>query len=521
VNLRECVCVLRRGWQLTLICAALGLLFAGMGTLRGTRMYAATVTMVVSPAGGAAVDGPAGGASAGTPMSERGVRSYANLVASDRIAAAALSRLHVTESVDTLRDRIVAQVVPHTLLLRVSVRDPNAARAERLADAVGTVFSAAVAQLEAPGKGQRPATRVSVWEGAKLPAGPVAPRPARDLALGGVLGLLAGLGVTLARHRFDSTLADEQAASAISGGPALGSITFESSAGRRPLIVHGSPLSPRAEAFRRLRANLRYLDVDGGPGSIVVTSAVAAEGRSTTTCNLAITLASSGSRVCLVEGDLRRPSFPEYLGVERTVGLTSVLIGAAPLDDALAPWGAGRLGDGSVDVLPGGPTPPNPGELIGSRAMADLIHQLTDRYDVVLIDAPPLLAAPDAAVLAGQAGGALLVCRAGRTRRAQVRQAVKALRKAGGRILGTVLTMAGSPEQADDGVGARYRGYLPRGRRVPDSLAADPFAVGTRSGGRAAHPGDGDPLDGVPADPSEPVSLTTTTTAAATHAARR
>src|SRR5262249_51327776 len=150
-------------------------------------------------------------------------------------------------------------------------------------------------------------------------------------------------------------------------------------------------------------------------------------GKTTTTCNLAIALAQGGARVCLVEGDLRRPCFAEYLGVESAAGLTSVLIGAVDLDDVLQPWGDGRVGDGRIEVLPRGPVPPNPSELLGSRGMADIIDTLSARFDIVLIDAPPLLPVTDAAVLATRADGTLVVACVGRTRREELRRAVEAL----------------------------------------------------------------------------------------------
>lgn len=514
--------VLRRGWLLVLTLTAAGGLLAAVVTWQATRMYAATVTMVVSTAGGGSTDLSA---DEGGQLSAQRVRSYAKLVASDRVAAAVIGRLHLTESPDLLRSRIVTQAVPDTLLLRVSVRDSSAPRAERLADAVGTAFSAAVAQVEAPGPGQRPAARVTVWEAARPPAGPVTPRPARNLALGLLCGMVAGLGAMFVRYRLFNTRCDPAEAAAITDRPALGSIVFEPEAGRRPLIVHASPHSPRAEGFRQLRANLRFAAVDGGPHSIVITSSGPDEGRSTTCCNLAITLAQTGARVCLLEGDLRRPSFAGYLGVDAAAGLTSVLIGAANLDDVLQPWrtgpylaagnagpslaagssgpslavgssgqafaagGRGWLGDGCVDVLPSGPIPPDPSALLGSRGMAELLDQLSQRYDLVLVDAPPLLATPDAAVLAGRAGGTLLVVRIGRTRRAQLRRATAALRSADARVLGTVLNMVPS-RGLTDGSRGLFDAFPPLGRlaRVELPVAGRSVVAGTAEADRQAEP---------------------------------
>ncbi|WP_157845293.1 CpsD/CapB family tyrosine-protein kinase, partial [Pseudofrankia saprophytica] len=270
-------------------------------------------------------------------------------------------------------------------------------------------------------------------------------RPVRVVALGVLLGLVVGGAVALARLLRglpgERARVGEHDAVRITGAPLLGSVAQEPDAVRRPLVVYGSPRSPRADAFRRLRASLPFLHVDGPPRAVVVTSAVGSEGRSTTCCNLAITAAYGGARVCLVEADLRQPSFAGYLGVEPSPGLTSVLIGAAELDVATRPWGAGRVGDGWLDVLPSGPVPPNPSELLASRGMADLLERLTSRYDLVVVDTPPLLAEAGTAVLASRAGGALLLARAGHTRCGQLRDATATVGAAGGRVLGTVLTM--------------------------------------------------------------------------------
>jgi capsular exopolysaccharide synthesis family protein len=183
-----------------------------------------------------------------------------------------------------------------------------------------------------------------------------------------------------------------------------------------------------------MRTNLQFLQLSDEGRSFVVTSSVAAEGKSTTSANLALTIAATGKRVILVEADLRRPKLSEYLGVVGTVGLTNVLIGLASLDDVLQPWG-----DGALSVLPAGRIPPNPSELLGSPAMRDLLRVLEKSYDMVILDAPPLLPVTDAAILAGIASGAIIVVASGRTRREQLSRSVEILDGVGARTLGIVM----------------------------------------------------------------------------------
>ncbi len=136
----------------------------------------------------------------------------------------------------------------------------------------------------------------------------------------------------------------------------------------------------------------------------MISSSIPGEGKSTIAINLAVSLADAGARVILVDADLRRPSIAEYLGIEGGVGLTTVLIGRAEVEDVVQP-----LGTTSLDLLPAGQIPPNPSELLGSTAMADLLERLSASYDMVLLDSPPLLPVTDAVVLSNLAGGALVV----------------------------------------------------------------------------------------------------------------
>jgi capsular exopolysaccharide synthesis family protein len=189
-----------------------------------------------------------------------------------------------------------------------------------------------------------------------------------------------------------------------------------------------------AEALRELRTNLSFLDVDQPPRIIVVTSSMQAEGKSTVTANLAVTMAAAGENVVVVDGDLRRPTLVDVFNLVPGVGVTDVLTGTAQLADVLQPWGALP----NLSVLGSGRIPPNPSELLGSRAMKNMLNTLA-KDAVVLIDAPPLLPVTDAAVLSRAADGAIVVIRTGRTTQEQLDQSLGNLEKVKGRVLGAVL----------------------------------------------------------------------------------
>lgn len=205
-----------------------------------------------------------------------------------------------------------------------------------------------------------------------------------------------------------------------------------------PLITLTDPRSPVSEAYRTLRTNLEFFSLDEPLRTLVVTSPGAEEGKSTVLANLAVTLAQGGKRVILVDCDLRRPMQHALFGLDNATGLTTMMLNeVAQSDPPLRPTPIDGL-----QVLPAGPTPPNPAELLGSRRMKESMAALLNQADVVLFDAPPVLAVTDALVLAVQTDGVLLVVKAGGTRREHVQQAKERLERVNARIVGAVLNNA-------------------------------------------------------------------------------
>ncbi len=286
----------------------------------------------------------------------------------------------------------------------------------------------------------------------------MSPQPLRNLTLAAILGLLLGLGLALVRELLDTTIKSPQDVTDAADAAILGTILFDSRAIKTPLVTDLELHSPRVEAFKMLRTNLQFVEIDRLSKVFVITSAVPSEGKTTTAVNLSITLAQAGQRVLLIEGDLRRPRVANYLKLEATVGLTTVLIGRIGVEDAVQPWGPDGL-----HVITSGSVPPNPAELLQSHVMQDTLVKLRERYDMIIIDAPPLLPVTDAALIAAQADGAVMVFRHGKTTKDQALGAVDRLRSVDARVLGCVLNMA--PERGADSYAYGY-GYAPkRGRR--------------------------------------------------------
>ena len=188
-----------------------------------------------------------------------------------------------------------------------------------------------------------------------------------------------------------------------------------------------------------LRTNMQYVEVDEAQKVIVMTSSLPGEGKTTTAINLALTTAMAGQRVVLVEADLRRPLIAQRLQLDGAVGTTNVLIGKVSLVDALQEYGTSGL-----QVLASGPIPPNPSELLQSHAMEALLTDLRGKFDVIIVDAPPLLPVTDAALIATQADGAVIVVRHGRTTRDQLQHSIERLEAVDAKALGVVINQAPS-----------------------------------------------------------------------------
>ncbi len=201
------------------------------------------------------------------------------------------------------------------------------------------------------------------------------------------------------------------------------------------LVTLTTPRSPVSEAYRTLRTNLEFSSLDKPLKTLVVTSPGPEEGKSTTLANLAVTMAQAEKEVILVDCDLRRPSQHEIFGQSNDVGLTTMVVD----EKAMSQPPLLEIGVPGLLLLPSGPLPPNPSELVGSRRMQEIIAALSERADVVLFDAPPIIAVTDAAVLASRVDGVLLVVKAGGTKREHAQKAKALLDKVNAHLVGAVL----------------------------------------------------------------------------------
>jgi len=220
----------------------------------------------------------------------------------------------------------------------------------------------------------------------------------------------------------------------------------------KKLITLKNPKSRSAEAFRTLRTNIQFSSLDKELKSIVVTSSGSGEGKSTIMSNLAITMAESGMKVILVDCDLRKPSIHKKIGITNSVGLTNVLVQGVKKEECVVKTTVNNL-----FILTSGPIPPNPAELLGSKKMRDFIEELKKEFDLVLIDAPPVLAVTDAQILSTIVDGVIFIVSYGEAQKKALIDAKHLIDKVGGKILGIVFNKV--PEAVSGYYGKYYKGY--------------------------------------------------------------
>ena len=428
--------VLRERWVVVAIAVVVALAAAAGTWFLRPPEFTATMRMYVS----AQVAESATAAYQGAQLSEQRVTSYVELVSSTRVSQEVIRELGLTGTPEEVARHISASSKLDSVLIDVAVTGPSRENVAAVASAVGSVFPRLVDEIERPSSpnGVAPVA-VRVVQPAMLPTEPSSTGLPLTLALGLIAGLAMGVGGALARNALDVSVRSPEQLRELAKAPNLGRIAFDAAVRKRPLIVHEDSQSPRTEAFRQLRTNLQFVDVDSPRKIIIITSSLPSEGKTTTIANLAIAMAMAGQKVLAIEADLRRPKLADVLGVERSIGLTSVLAGQVSLDSAIQHWSGGLF-----DVLASGPLPPNPSELLASRHMQTMLEDLRSQYDAILIDTPPLLPVTDAAAVAPATDGALLVCRFKETTRDQVQQSVAALEAVSAPLLGTIFTMVPS-----------------------------------------------------------------------------
>ncbi|WP_461172282.1 polysaccharide biosynthesis tyrosine autokinase [Arthrobacter sp. Z1-9] len=492
MELTDYLRVLRVYWKAILAFVLLATLTAGGWTALQPKIYSSDSSGIVVTPGSDNVNLSL----AGDSLAKAKVKNYESVAKSRLVADRVISSLELKTTADALLSTVSVKVPLDTAEIRVTALSSDPATAQRVADAWVNGLAAQVEAIETapPAEtGAEPGTAATAEPGtpttatatairvlplgkAVLPTNPTSPNTKLNLALGALVGLAVGVAYAVVRRYLDRRIRKASEIERLFSVPVIGTLPVDHRLDQKSTILDAGTAAQvhdaggaMAEALRELRTNLSFLDVDQPPRIIVVTSSVQSEGKSTVTANLAVTMAAAGENVVVVDGDLRRPTLVDVFNLVPGAGVTDVLTGTTELAGVLQPWGALP----NLSVLGSGRIPPNPSELLGSRAMKNMLDALA-KDAIVLIDAPPLLPVTDAAVLSRVADGAVLVIRTGRTTQEQLAQSLGNLDKVKGRVLGAVLNYV--PTRGSDAY-SYYGTYTSASGPVP---AAEPQRVSSR-----------------------------------------
>ena len=433
-------------------------------------------------------------------MSERLTQTYASLLTQSPVLEEVIQGQNLEMELNNLRDAISVQPVRDTQLIDVKVEHESPQRAAWIANALVEVFteqnrerqttryaeskqsletqlervdqrieeiSQSLDNLEENGDNEAERNRLELTlsqyqntyssllesyeevrraeaesvsnvvqvEPATIPDNPVRPRTLINTALAGVVGGMLAVGGIFLMDALDDTVRDPDHVEQALELPILGMLPQHEEE-EKAVIAIEQPRHPTVEAFRTLRTNIRYSSVDHPVRKLLVTSADPGVGKTSTVTNLAAVLAQGGSKVLLVDADLRKPKIHHHLGQANHEGFSDIFVQENVDLNALIQNDVDR---GSLSVLTSGSIPPNPAELLGSQKMAQFLEEMEKEYDYILLDSPPLMAVTDAAVLAQAADGVLVVVKPGTTQLGALLGAVEQLRRVGARILGLVM----------------------------------------------------------------------------------
>ena len=431
MDFKQLFSVIRRRWFAILALTLVALAISGFLSWRATPMYESSARVFVTVNATEGVDPVTSGV-----LIQSRVESYAELATSTELLDGVIDDLDLADSPEQLAGRISADVSEQTSIITLSVTDPDPRQAQQITDWLSSAYAEYLAQVETPEGEDQAQIIATVSSAASYSATPVSPRTAINLAVAGIIGLLVGLGTAVARDLLDRTVSSQEHIGEVTDAPVLASVGFDKEITSHPLLTDLGSFAPRTEAFRLLRTNLQFLDLDAQPRCLVISSAIPGEGKTMTSVNLALALAQAGRRTLVIDADLRRPRVARQLGLDAAVGLTTVLVGQTDVQEAIQVHEPSGL-----HLLASGAKPPNPTEILQSKVTQDLVKRLAGEYDMVIIDAPPLLPVADASVLATFADGVILVVKHGKTTRDQVSEAIGRLGQVGGKLSGVVVNM--------------------------------------------------------------------------------
>ncbi|MGO3357804.1 MAG: polysaccharide biosynthesis tyrosine autokinase [Bifidobacterium crudilactis] len=370
------------------------------------------------------------------------IKTYPSLVTTQAVLDPVISELNLDMTVEELGELVAVTNPANTMLIDISVETDNAAQSQKIANAVAeslsnTVKSSLYSSSNSP-------VKLAVVQKATLPDSPSSPNIKLNLLIGIVLGIIVGILAALVKDMTDTRLSSVRDLQNITNAPLLGSIPDNDAVKQGAPVVSSAPSSLVAEEYRRVRANLSFIAPVKGLNSrlIVVTSTEPGEGKTTTSVNIAAAFAENGSKVLLIDADLRHPSVATKIGLEEAVGLSHVLSGQANVADVVQ-----RYWKANFHIMPAGPKPPNASLLLNSSTMEAMVVQALKQYDYVIVDTTPMTIAADAGMFGRMGNGVVMVVGRGICDKKDLATTLQQLGNVDVPVIGTVLNYAEQPKK--------------------------------------------------------------------------
>jgi len=485
MTLLDAVRIARRFWMTIAACVLVGIGAAAAYAASQPRLYTATSEAYVTVGSG---DAGISETSVSSSVAAQKASAYAPLTQSGQVADKVVEALGLTEPAGAVTGSISYAVDPSSPRIQMFVTSTSPQKAKDIANVVAAATAEVASVIESGGQADSGTVRLVPVTNAVLPARPSSPDTKRLLLIGLAAGLALAYVVVLVRLRLDTRIRRPEDITGLTDIGLIGTIPKSRDLHSR---LHSEDLLRGAvgESLRHLRTNLMFADPDTAPRSVVVTSPQPAEGKSTVSALLARALALRGGKVVLIDGDLRRPMVATLFDIDPGIGLTQVLSGAVPLDEALV-----ETDTVGLLVLPAGRIPHNPSEVVGSERMRDLIAELSSDH-LVVIDAPPALPVTDAMILAQRVDGIIVITFMAKSRKEHLKKVLNFAHGVNVRVFGIVLN--GIPQGRAAGVyGYETYGYASDDRRVRQQKKR-------RRTGASARPAGSATVDADPEDPEQ------------------
>lgn len=426
VDIKDLFFILRKRLEMIILLILISILITGIFSFLILKpKYEASTTLMAGKPSGNQFQG--GREYDDLMINEKLVHTYATLIRSKDVSENVITNLGLGISFKKFSKKINVDLVENTEIIKIMVIDKNPNTAAEIANETADVFIDSVREF-------MDIESIQIIDRAEIPDKPIRPRPILNMAIGGVLGIMIGVFTTFILEYLDQSIKTPEDVEKYLKLSNLGAIPKVDSK-EINLISLVDPKSPITEAFRTLRTNIQFSNIDKDLQTLVITSSTRSEGKSTIATNIAGTIAQDNKRVLLIDCDLRKPRIHRIARVINTEGLTNILAGENTMDEVSFMYQ--RLEN--LHMLTTGPIPPNPSELLGSKKMKGFIEEIKKEYDIIILDCPPVGIVTDAAILSNIVDGVILVAAVAETNIDDVVRTKELLDKANANIIGTVL----------------------------------------------------------------------------------